>query len=130
MSNRLMVRNYQTLEKAPVGIFARFTVGATGAPTLVTKNSKGVASVVRTGVGAYTINMGSAATADTYQICLGVNYMSVFSSPASINAYVVQDNSASGNVKVQFVSAAGAAVELANGEDIRIELVFSNSTAL
>jgi hypothetical protein len=130
MSNRLMVRNYQTLEKGPVGIFARFTVGATGAPTLVAKNSKGVASITRTGVGAYTLNLGTAATADTYQICLAMNYISVYATPASINGYVVQDNSASGNIKVQFVSAAGTAVELANGEDIRIEFVFSNSTAL
>lgn len=122
-----------TLEKGPVCLFGRFTVGATGAPTLNAAQSKGILSIARTGVGAYTINLGGPAGVDTYQRLMSMDYVSVFATPASINAYIVQDNSAtsaSPNIKIQFVSAAGTAVELANGEDIRLELIFSNSTAV
>lgn len=131
MANRRNTRNVQSLEKAPVCLYMRFAVGATGAPTLNAAQSKGILSMSRTGVGAYTINLGGPAGVDTYQRLMEADYISVFSAPLSLGMFIVADNSANAapNVRVQFQDAAGAAVELASGEDIRMTLVLSNTTA-
>jgi hypothetical protein len=127
MANRLFNQFQGTLEKSPVILWMRFTVGATGAPTLDTANSKGIKSITRNGVGNYTVVLQ-----DSYQKLLGFNYFSVFSTPAAINAFVTTEAVATNsnpNVVFQFQSAAGTNVELANGEDIRMEFELKNSTA-
>lgn len=131
--NRLCVRNYQTLEKGPVALYLLATIGAVGAPTLNALQSKGILSMARTGVGAYTINFGGAAGVDTYQHLLNVNHISIGASSTAVSVVVVQDNSANlaaPNIRVQFESAPATPVELGNGELLRMEIVLSNSTAV
>lgn len=134
MANRDFCNQQFTLEKGPVSLYARFLVGATGAPTLQVPGSKGIQSIFRNAVGKYTITFGTVGQAvDTYQQLLGFNYFSVFSTPASVNCFVTQDNSSNltaPTVVIQFQSAAGTNVELANGEDIRLEFEMRNSTAI
>ena len=134
MANRYMVRNYMTLEKGPVALYLKATIGAVGAPTISAINSKGFISIVRTGVGAYTLNLGSAVGVDTYQRLLMAMHVCIGASSTAVSMVVVQDNSANlaaPNVKVQFESATGAApVELGNGEILLVKLDLSNSTAV
>lgn len=133
MANRYMVRNYMSLEKAPVALYVRVAIGATGAPTLNALQSQGVLSISRTGVGAYTINFGSAVGVDTYQRLMAFSYCSVAASgQATAACNIVADNSAvlaTPGINIQFVDFAGAAVDPASGENLRIEIVLSNSTA-
>ena len=126
MANRSYSQFRFSLEKMTVDLFCRFLVGATGAPTLQTTDSKGIKSIVRNGVGDYTITLS-----DVYRMLLCVEYVAVSATPASINAYIKADNSASATptIRIQFVSAAGTAVELSNGEDIRMEISLRNTTA-
>jgi hypothetical protein len=124
-----------SLEKNPVALYANVSIGASGAPTLTPKKCLGIVSMVRTGAGAYTINLGlSASSVDTYQRLLDLDVNSInATAPAWASVYVVQDNSANlsaPNVKIQLLSAAGSAVDPSSGEVLLINLVLSNSTAI
>lgn len=131
--NRLNVRNMQTLEKAPVALFLQAAIGAVGAPTLNVLHSKGILSIVRTGVGAYTINFGGPVGVDTYQYMLHASAVSVFATSTAVSMVVVADNSAvkaTPGINVQFVSAPATPVELGNGENLRMKITLSNTTAI
>lgn len=133
--NRSTVRNTATLEKAPVHLYAKISIGASGAPTLNIPQCQGIASITRTGTGAYTIDLGQSATlVDTYQRLIGARVTSLVSGglPAAPDLAVVEDNSNSlptPNVEIQ-LSLDGAAADPANGEVLLLELVFSNTTAV
>jgi len=128
MANRNFSQFQLTLEKTPVSLWGRYTVGATGAPTIDIPNSKGIKSIVRNGVGKYTITLQ-----DTYIRLLGFNFLSVFATPAAINCFVVSESVgtlAAPTIVVQFQSSAAINVELANGEDIRLQLELKQSSAV
>lgn len=135
MANRSYVRNTMSLEKNPVALYLRVSIGASGAPTLVVPKCLGVYSMVRTGAGAYTISLGLSSTSvDTYQRLIAMSSSDVSATaPAELGVYVVADNSATlaaPNVQIQYVDAAGAAVDPASGSILLIKLEFSNSTAV
>lgn len=133
MSNRLMVRNYQALEKAPVDLFLKVSFGASGAPTLV--YGKGIKSVTRTSAGLYVINLQ-----DTYQklMALSADFVLASGVPAAPQVFTVSDASATlaaPAVTVQMNAASGAsgalvATDPASGEVVLMKLSFSNTTAL
>lgn len=127
MANRWMNQYAFSLEKSKCFLYGRFTVGAAGAPTLDAVNSKGVTSITRTGVGKYNVVLN-----DNWNRLFLFEFVSVFATPASINAFLISEqvaNVSSPSFVVQFQSAAGSAVELASGEDIRFEIILKNSTA-
>ena len=66
MANRSFERGFYSLEVNPVRLWCVITIGATGAPTLT--RGQGVASVTRTGAGAYTITLS-----DKYNYFLGAD---------------------------------------------------------
>lgn len=129
-----MFRNTMSLEKAPVDLFMKFSVGAVGAPTLNASQSVGIKSMSRTGVGAYTINFGIASGPtqnDNYKRCMMVNYISLAASSSTASVQLIADNSNSStapNIQIQFVSAPGVAVEVGSGEVILLEIVLSNTS--
>ena len=137
MANRRFKQFRQALEAVVTELFLEVTFGATGAPTLVTSitlpdgqtvnPSKGIASVVRTGTGAYTITLQ-----DNYVRMLMLNHRFIdASAPASPGLYVVADNSSaisSPNIQV-VLNAAGTATDPASGEQMLVQIVLSNSTA-
>lgn len=132
--NRLTVRNYATLEKGPVALYTRATIGAVGAPTIVPLSSKGVYAITRTGVGAYDIMFGTSATAvDTYQRLMMAQHVVIAATSTAANMVVTADSSATlaaPKINVQFLDYAGASVELAVGAVLCLELILSNSTAV
>lgn len=132
MANRLFVRNTMSLEKNPCVLYAKITVGATGAPTIDALKSKGVLSIVRTGIGAYNINFGGAAGLDTYQRLLGATYISIAATSTAMRMQIVAAQAsvaANPRIQIQFVDSANASVEIGNGEIIHFTIVLSNSTA-
>ena len=134
MANRLMTRNYMTLEKGPVALYTRATIGAVGAPTLVPLSSKGVYNITRTGVGAYDVKFGLSATAvDTYQRLMAAKHVVIFATSTAANMVVTADSSAvaaAPKINIQFLDYAGVAVELGVGAVLCLEIILSNSTAV
>lgn len=70
MANRLMANRLYTHERDVKVVYARVTIGATGAPTLDALNSRGVLSITRNSVGDYTVvfgvNVNNVNVLDTY----------------------------------------------------------------
>lgn len=123
MANRLFNQFSFGLEKMRVSLFLRMTIGAAGAPTLVTSDSKGIASVEHIGVGLYRIHLQ-----DAYQKMLMMSEIRKLSSNATQMLFNL-DDSANKIIEVAFVNSAGAQVELGNGEEVRMSIVLRNSTA-
>lgn len=109
----------------------RVSFGSSGAPTLVTQpgspNNRGVASITRTGTGAYTIVLQ-----DTYARLLGMSHIfQVAAAPASPGLRIVSEQVAtlaSPSIAVQF-SNAGTATDPASGEIALIKITVKNSSA-
>ena len=130
MANRQFQQFQYSLEKAVVTLFANVTIGAAGAPTIVAKQNKGIASVVRNSAGNYTVNLQ-----DRYQYllfmdsCINLN-SGAPSAGTNVTMLVRADNSASAtpNIQVEFVNAAGTAVDLAAGCTLLLSPQLKNST--
>jgi hypothetical protein len=117
------------LEKKPVRLFGKITFGSTGAPTLSTADSKGIASVSRTSAGLFVITLS-----DKYQRVMSFSPMFVLAAgsfPAAALAQITADTvSTDKKVTVQFSDAdTPAATDPASGEVLLFELVLSDSTA-
>lgn len=124
--NRLYNQFFLSLERGKAVLFGKVAIGATGAPTINAVKSKGIASVARTGAGAYTITLNDIYV-DMYKC--GVNFMFA-TSPGVANVYVVsQDVAAAKTILIQCEDFAGAAVDPANGAEMQIELMLKTSTA-
>lgn len=140
--------SYQ-LEKKVVKIFGRVSIGATGAPTLVTavattdvngntvsvwNPSKGIASITRVTAGKYTIQLGRADSVvgtqvDTYNGFLNFNAIIVNSTLSAVNGVQVLSDSvkSTGQIQVQFISPAGTATDPSSGDVISFEIILKNS---
>lgn len=141
MANRDFDAVAYQLEKKLVSIFARVTIGAAGAPTLVTTTtgsgnpSKGVATITRTATGKYTIQLGLVDSvsgqllSDLYTRLLTVGVTVLNSSLTSvIGGQLTSDTVATnGQFQFQFISAAGAAADPANGDTLLWEIILKNS---
>lgn len=130
MANRYFRQFQQTYEVGCVTIYMNVTIGGTGAPTLTVANpneNQGILSMVRTGAGAYTINL-----VDQFSRLMQIDMHSIVASglPAAPDIAVVADNSANStqaNVHVQ-MSLDGVAADPASGEVLLISMVLKNSS--
>ena len=122
------------MEKGVVKLFAKITIGGTGAPTLT--RGKGIASISRTSTGLYVLTLQ-----DTYQRTLAFQGAFVLGSgvpAAPLPPFVVTDAVATaGAPKITFTttaasggSGAAAATDPASGEVLLLEITLSNSTAI
>ena len=136
MSNHRFEQFQLSLEKKVVSLFMNVSFGASGAPTLVTASNgrpynRGIQSITRNSAGNYTIVFQpvSGSGIDTYQRLLACHYTPLNATAAAAPLFRVEaDNSASGNLVVQFASTAGAATDPASGEVALIEIKLSNSS--
>lgn len=138
MANRFWVNQSFQLEKNVVRLYAQVTFGASGAPTLVTANSKGIVSITRNSTGKYTVVFGtSTASLDFYNRLLmaDVNFDATGNSgtaPAAPLVYLTGNSVAtSGTCSLQFqcTNSSGTATDPASGEKCFIEVTLSNSGA-
>lgn len=126
--NRLYNQFRLALEKKIVDLYARVTIGAAGAPTLVASASKGIQSITRNSAGLYTIVLQ-----DKY---VGLLHFSVAvqlaaGAPSSVGGHILRAVNVSANAKsiqVLFVDAAGAAVEVDNGTTLYIKAELKATT--
>lgn len=129
MANRLFNQFRLSLEKQVVDLFATVTFGASGAPTLVTARSKGIASIVKEGpAGLYTITLS-----DRYVDLLMAGHIFVKNNvvgPSAPNMYVTveQVDATTPIVQIEFTSGA-TATNPDSGDEVRLQFTLSNSTA-
>lgn len=137
MANRWTNQYSAALNKGMVSIYAKVAIGASGAATLSTANSKGIVSVTRNSAGTYTFVFGTnSAALDTYYafcMCRALFINNSTSAPAAPIMHVITDSSATAgtaSIKVQFsAAAAGAAVDPDNGSTMLLRFDFQNSSA-
>lgn len=110
-------------EAGMVDITMKVSIGASGAPTLVSNQNKGIASIVRNSAGNYTINMQ-----DPYVRLMMFDRMNLSASAsAAPETRVIADNSPSNNIVIQ-MSSGGVATDPASGEVILMHLILKNSS--
>ncbi len=124
--NRRTYQFHSAFEAQTVALYMNVAIGATGAPTLTPNENKGIASITRTGVGAYTI-----ALQDQYSRLLAADLTSIVASePAAPVMSIVADNSASTSAPAILIqlSAAGVAADAASGEVLLMHFQMKNSS--
>jgi hypothetical protein len=122
MANRSFNR-LQALDKEVKQIYARVTIGASGAPTLVAADSVGVASISRVSAGLYTITLQ-----DTYNKLVYGNCEVRTPSAEDIKANLVTESVSSAKT-VQFRCVAVAtATDPASGDSLYVVLHLKNSS--
>jgi len=129
MANRWFNQFSFSLVKAKVHLFAKVAVGASGAPTISTANSKGVASITRNSAGKYTIVLQ-----DQYSAFLNIHPSVLLASgtPAVLGFAIVSETVAATtkNIVVQFLDAAGAAADPDSGAVLYFTIILNNSSAI
>jgi hypothetical protein len=114
-------------EAMPVMLHLKMAIGATGAPTLDEKLSKGIASVVRDSAGQYTITLEDRYTRLMH---LSVDQRDGTDPVAAPLVQVEADNSADATptIVVQYRDAADAATDPGDGEEQNMLIILSNSS--
>lgn len=131
MANRFFTNQAFFLEKAPVFLYAKVSIGATGAPTL--SRGKGISSISRTSAGLYVITLQDAYVAMLKTSCTQLLASGVLAAPAF---HVVSETVASTKqITVQFTGATSSSVttltatDPASGTVAYFEIILSNSSA-
>ncbi len=124
------IYGYQ-FRKSPVPevweLFLKISIGATGAPTIVTANgfSKGLASIVRNNAGDYTLTL--TQTWNQF-LMLNANFVAA-NGAASPNVCVAAEAVATAKTIEILCQAGGVNTDPATGEVMLLQLIFKNSTA-
>ena len=130
MADRYFSQFRGALEKGVVELFAKVTIGNTGAPTLVSASSKGITGIVRNSAGNYTVTLQ-----DKYRSLLffDVNFQSATGIGAAPIVSLYGAPAVDTGPTVRFVCTtvgAGSATDPASGETMIIKLELSNSSAI
>ena len=109
-------------------VFAKVTVGASGAPTLITTgvntNNGFIASITRNSAGDYTL-----ALADAWNALLGLKTTTINSTGISASPDVNVKTDAVTTKSLRFVcSTGGVATDPASGDILLIQIILKNSS--
>lgn len=115
-------------EAMPVRLYCHVTFGASGAPTLDSATSKGIASIVRNSAGKYTITLS-----DSYNKMMGMDICQLSGTSAQAAPLVTLVSQAVSNatptVVIQYRAIDNTtATDPASGEEAFIELALGNSS--
>jgi hypothetical protein len=119
-------RNYnrkQALEKEVKEIYAKVTIGASGAPTLVAANSQGVASISRTSAGLYVLTLQ-----DKYMKLMHASFDVTTPTISDIKANLKSESVASAKTVTFHCSTGAIATDPADGDSFLISLQLKNSS--
>lgn len=109
-------------------LFAKITFAADGVPTLVTSggNSKGVASISQTDVGEYTLTLSQ-----TFNAFLTMNACFIGDEGAQAPDVVVAAEDVRVAKTINFLTQAGGVnANPGEGEELRLQIVLKNTSAL
>lgn len=126
MAERSFFQFNYGLEQMPVRLFLKATIGASGAVTLDSANSKGIASITKeTAAGTYTVVLQ-----DKYKALLQVSASQQLASgePASpLMNIVSEDVDGAKTIVIQFTNQAGGdATNMDSGTILRLSLDLRN----
>lgn len=127
MANRYFNQFHFSPVPMYTSLFAKVSIGASGAPTLVTAGglSKGVASVSRSSAGDYVFTL-----ADTYNYLVGLKGVFKASAGAAApNVSIKAESVASAKTVEILTQAGGVNTDPANGEVLFLEIELKNSSA-
>lgn len=122
MANRTF-NDAQALEKEVKTVFAKISIGAAGAPTLVKPGSLGVASVALSATGDYLITLE-----DLYPTLLGVEALALSSTAADITFQVKAEAVATAKTISIFTKTGASATNPASGTVILLTLHLKNTS--
>jgi hypothetical protein len=133
MANRFFNSAFYSMVKNPVLLFARVTIGGTGACTLVASGSKGVSSITRTSAGLYVLTLQ-----DVYVGLISCHAVRTLASgiPAAPGYSVVSNTvTTTKTITVQFSGATASgdttlvATDPSSGTTLDFQIWLSNSSA-
>ena len=122
MANRNFGRK-QALDKEIKEIYAKVTIGGSGAPTLVAASSLGVASISRTSAGLYVLTLQ-----DKYMRLNHASVAIVTPTAEDIKSHVSAEDVASAKTVTFRCDAAGVATDPASGDTLLVSLQLKNSS--
>lgn len=120
MANRTF-NDAQALEKEVKTLFAKITIGASGAPTLT--GGLGVASIARTSAGLYKLTLS-----DAYPTLLFVKGIVLSATAEDITFQVKAEAVATTKVIDFFTLTGGTATDPASGDVLLLEICLKNTT--
>lgn len=132
MANRRL-NQFSYSFSVPVHLMVKVSIGATGAPTIVSGTGQGIKSITRTGAGNYTI-----ALQDTYSDLHMVKAMFITAGGALPAAPVVsvKTNSVTSAsaplvaIQTENVATTPAATDPASGETMLLEITLKNTSIM
>lgn len=124
MASSLFYKDAGAKEVGIVHLFMRADIGATGAPTLDTANSKGIASITRNDTGDYTI-----ALDEPYPVLLACHPMMLEADDTDITFQVISQDVSGTSPNVKIGShAAATPTDPPNGSDLYVHIILKNSS--
>jgi hypothetical protein len=123
---------FRSLDRACVTLYLQAAIGATGAPTLSVANSVGIKSIVRNGVGDYTVTFGDSSTGgltDNYNNLRDFRGFLVDATGRDFTFQVFTDGATSGTIRFICLTAA-VTTELPNGTTLKLAFTLKNSSVV
>lgn len=114
------------MEREIKELHAEVSIAAVGAPTLTRK--LGIASIARNSAGNYTLTLE-----DKYNALLHVEVVKQLAAgaPSSVQSVIrSEDVDGAKTVVIEFLDAAGAAVEVDSGTIVKIKLDLKNTSVV
>lgn len=138
MAQRLYQQFQKTIAKEVVTLFGGFTVGAAGTVAPIGRvANQGIRSIVRNGIGNYTITFGDPNNniTDRYAEFLTAGFTVIFNGVPTSSTWVLSatDIRVGGTITVQFYGPTSpsvttlAAVELNNGAQVKFSVTMRNT---
>lgn len=124
MANSMLYQFRYSYERDLVDVYAKITIGATGAPTLT--QAKGVSSITRVSAGLYDVVLK-----DNFYLFMMAHQSQLFATaPTAPSMYVVSEqvsNVTTPKIRVQF-NAAGTPTDPDNGAVVQLHIVCRNAS--
>ena len=105
-----------------VKLYAYVDIGGTGAPTLNTAKSKGIASIVRNGAGDYTITLS-----DVYNAHMFTNLMLLDATSRDLTFQLLAADASAKTIQF-VVHAAASATDPTSGDVVLAEITMKRSS--
>jgi hypothetical protein len=113
----------QALEREVKNLFAKVTIGSSGAPTLTT--GYGFASISRTSTGLYVLTLQ-----DKYASLKAVNIIHMSTSAEDLNPQVKSEDVVGAKTITFFTLAGGSVADPASGDVLLISVALKNTTVI
>jgi len=123
MASSYFYQNFQSKEANITKLYLRADIGASGAPTLDTDDSKGIASIARTATGDYTITLDEA-----YNKHLHTSVTLIEADDTDLQIQVAATDVSSAKTIQIICTAAATPADPPDGSDLTMEITLKNTS--